>query len=206
MAGTLPNAIFIVVVICTQPTPVKSLIFLFSFCRSLFGMCVSRLSSHTNRSLVVQITMNERKKVWFLFNKVAVRHKLHCNGNLLPFQSESRIQIQYQRDIQHTEMEACKNSHVLVNWWTNHNYMLSRNSETSSTYSLLFFYLFIQQSPIPWCVAYLLSFMRSSRENKNRIFNIFLPVCSEANFNNINKKRKKNNNKTYIDGLSNTLT
>lgn len=26
------------------------------------------------------------------------------------------------------------NSHVLVNWWTNHNYMLSRNSETRSTY------------------------------------------------------------------------
>lgn len=74
------------------------------------------------------------------------------------------------------------NSHVLVNWWTNHNYMLSRNSETRSTY--YFFVLLCVRNRIrlfSWrCCALRLLFcfffvcvVRTTRNCINNIFYLF---------------------------------
>lgn len=73
--------------------------------------------------------------------------------------------------------------------------MLSRNSETSSTYSLFalfsFFFICLFNSRLFLDVLRIFCHLvRSSRENKNCVLNICLPVCSEVAFNNIEKTTK----------------
>lgn len=156
MVDTLPNAIFIVVVICTQPMPVKSLIFLFSFCHSFLFLSLSLLSSHTRtaRSLSTLQWTNRKKKCDFY----SIKSPFDTNCTPAEYYCHSRVRDKYEFNIKGTfspqKWKQIKNSHVLVNWWTNHNYMLSRNSETSSTYLLFVVVVFVYSTfaySLMWC-------------------------------------------------------